>query len=342
MDSSIILYRSEDGKTKLDVKLEDETLWLSQKQLCELFGKSKSTISEHIKAVFEDEELDEKVVVRKFRTTTQHGAIEDKTQSKNVKYYNLDMIIALGFKVRSRTGVQFRKWANEQLKEYIVKGFVLDDERLKNPPVKDSFAPDRFEELLERIRDIRSSERRMYLRVREIFSMASDYDPSWSETTRFFSHIQNKLHFAVTNLTAAEIIAQRANAKSQNMGITCIEKNNIKSSDVVVAKNYLNENEIDELNRIVGMWLDFAEDQAKRKQQIFLKNWEEKLDDFLRFNERDVLQNFGKVTKKEADKIAKKEYEKFSKQRRIERENIGLEDNLKTLENIAKNAKSQK
>lgn len=162
MDSSIILYRSEDGKTKLDVKLEDETLWLSQKQLCELFGKSKSTISEHIKAVFEDEELDKISVVRNYRTTASDG------KSYDVEHYNLDMIIALGFKVRSRTGVQFRKWANEQLKEYIVKGFVLDDERLKNPPVKDSFAPDHFEELLERIRDIRSSERRMYYSTKKL------------------------------------------------------------------------------------------------------------------------------------------------------------------------------
>lgn len=334
--SEILIYTSGDGNTKLDVTLEDETIWLNQKQLCELYGKSKSTISDHIKAIFEDEELDEKVVVRNYRTTTKHGAIEGKTQTSDVKYYNLDMIIAIGFKVRSRSGVQFRKWANDKLKEYIIKGFVMDDERLKNPPIAGSSSPDHFDEMLERIRDIRASERRMYLRVREIFKLASDYDPSWSETTRFFQHIQNKLHFAVTHLTAAEIIAQRADAAKPNMGITTIDQEEIKSTDVTVAKNYLSENEIDELNRIVVMWLDYAEDQALRRKQIFLKDWEEKLDSFLVFNERDVLQNFGNVSKKQADEKAKDEYKKFSAQRRKEREEIGRVENLKALENIAK------
>ncbi len=338
----ILIYVSQNGKTKLDVKLENETLWLNQKQLCELFGKSKSTISEHIKNIFNDEELDEKVVVRLFRTTTKHGAIDGKTQSSDVKYYNLDMIIALGFKVRSRNGVQFRKWANAILKDYIIKGFVLDDERLKNPPVANSVVPDYFDEMIERIRDIRASERRVYLRVKEIFALASDYDPSWSETTRFFGHIQNKLHFAITNLTAAEIIYKRADFKKPNMGITAIEKENIKSTDVVVAKNYLSQHEIEELNRIVVMWLDFAEDQARRKKQIFLKDWEEKLDSFLRFNERDVLSGHGNISAKQAHEKAKEEYKKFSKQRREEREKIGETDTLKALEDIAKSIKGSK
>ena len=339
---NIIIYSSEDGKTKLDVKLENETLWLNQKQLCELFGKSKSTISEHIKTIFEDEELDEKVVVRNYRTTTQHGAIEGKTQSTDVKYYNLDMIIALGFKVRSRTGVQFRKWANNILKEYVVKGFAMDDERLKNPPVANSLVPDYFEEMIERIRDIRASERRVYLRVKEIFALASDYDPSWSETTRFFQHIQNKLHFAITKLTAAEIISQRANASLPNMGITTLSTDSIKSTDVTVAKNYLSEKEIEELNRIVVMWLDYAEDQAKRKQQVFLNDWENRLDAFLEFNERDILQNFGQISKKEADKKAKDEYKIFSAQRRAQKEEQGFIENIKALENIAKMVKEKK
>ncbi|MGB3961512.1 MAG: virulence RhuM family protein [Sulfurimonas sp.] len=340
--SNIIIYSSDDGSTKLEVKLENETLWLNQKQLCELFGKSKSTISEHITSIFEDEELDEKVVVRNYRTTTQHGAIEGKTQTSDVKYYNLDMIIALGFKVRSRSGVQFRKWANNTLKEYIVKGFVMDDERLKNPPVANSSVPDYFEQMLERIRDIRASERRVYLRVKEIFALASDYDPSWSETTRFFQHIQNKLHFAVTKLTAAEIISQRADAKVPNMGITTLNTNTIKSTDVTVAKNYLSEQEIDELNRIVVMWLDYAEDQAKRKQKVFLKEWENKLDAFLEFNERDVLQNFGQVSKKDADIKAKEEYKKFAAQRRADKEEFGLSENIKALENAAKMIEEKK
>ena len=333
---NILIYQTTNGKTKLEVTLEDETLWLNQKQLCELFGKSKSTISEHLKAIFDDEELDRDSVVRKFRTTASDG------KNYNVEYYNLDVIIALGFKVRSRSGVQFRKWANAILKEYIIKGFAMDDDRLKNPPVANSKVPDYFDELLERIRDIRASERRMYLRVREIFTLASDYDPSWSETTRFFQHIQNKLHYAVTHKTAAELIAQRADATKPNMGITCIDEEQIKSTDVTVAKNYLSEEEIDELNRIVVMWLDYAEDQAKRKKQIFLKDWEKKLDEFLSFNDRDVLDNFGSISKKDADKKAKEEYRKFSVKRRKKREAIGAFENIKALENIAKKDKNGK
>ena len=328
--SEILIYQSSNGKVKLDVMLENETIWLSQKQLCELYGKSKSTISEHIKAIFEDEELDRNSVVRFFRTTASDG------KNYDVEHYNLDMIIALGFKVRSRSGVQFRKWANSTLKEYIIKGFVIDDDRLKNPVIGDVKAPDYFDELLHRIKDIRASEKRVYLRTREIFKLAGDYDPSWSETTKFFSHIQNKLHFAITHQTAAEIIHSRADATKPNMGITAIEKENIKSTDVVVAKNYLNEQEIEELNRIVIMWLDYAEDQANRRKQIFLKDWEERLDSFLKFNEREVLGNFGSVTKKEADKVAKEEYKKFSAQRRAELEAIGEEQTIKALENIAK------
>ncbi len=334
--NNILIYQTPNGKTKLEVTLEDGTLWLNQKQLCELFGKSKSTISEHLKAIFDDEELDRDSVVRNYRTTASDG------KNYNVEYYNLDIIIALGFKVRSRSGVQFRKWANAILKEYIVKGFAMDDERLKNPPVANSKVPDYFDELLERIRDIRASERRMYLRVREIFALASDYDPFWSETTRFFQHIQNKLHYAVTHKTAAELIAQRVDATKPNMGITCIDEEQIKSSDVTVAKNYLSEKEIDELNRIVVMWLDYAEDQAKRKKQIFLKDWQKKLDDFLAFNDRDVLNNFGTISKKEADKKAKDEYKKFNAKRREKREAIGMVENIKALESIAKREQNDK
>ena len=334
--SNILIYQNENGNIKVDVRFEDGSVWLSQAQICEVFGKAKSTISEHIKAIFEDEELNRDSVVRNYRTTASDG------KNYNVEHYNLDMVIAIGFKVRSRSGVQFRKWANSILKEYIVKGFAMDDERLKNPPVANSKVPDYFEEMIERIRDIRASERRVYLRVKEIFTLASDYDPTWSQTTKFFQHIQNKLHFAITNLTAAEIISKRANSKSQNMGITTIDKNSIKSTDVTVAKNYLSEKEIDELNRIVVMWLDYAEDQAKRKQQIFLKDWEEKLDNFLKFNERDVLQNYGKISKKDADKKAKEEYKKFSAQRREEKEELGRVENLKALENIAKSLGDRK
>jgi len=332
--SEILIYQSGNGKVKLDVMLENETIWLSQKQLCELYGKSKSTISEHIKAIFSEKERDQTSPVGNSRTVQKEG---DRDIQRDTQYYNLDMIIALGFKVRSRSGVQFRKWANSTLKEYIIKGFAIDDDRLKNPTIEGVKAPDYFDELLHRIKDIRASEKRVYLRTREIFKLAGDYDPTWSETTKFFSRIQNKLHYAITHQTAAEIIHSRADAAKPNMGITSIEKENIKSTDVVVAKNYLNEQEIDELNRIVIMWLDYAEDQANRRKQIFLKDWEERLDSFLKFNEREVLGNFGSITKKEADKVAKEEYKKFSAQRRAELEAIGEEQTIKALENIAKN-----
>ena len=335
--SDIIIYNTNNGKTKLEVTLEDETIWLSQKQIAELYQKSKSTISEHITHIFEEGELSPNATVRKFRTVQNEGGREVE---REIEYYNLDMIIAVGFRVRSRVGTQFRRWANEILKEYIVKGFAMDDERLKNPPVAGSKVPDYFDELLERIRDIRASERRMYLRVKEIFAMAADYDPSWRETTRFFQKIQNKLHYAVTHMTAAELIAKRADASSPNMGLTSWSREDIRTTDVTVAKNYLHEEEISELNRIVSMWLDFAEDQARRRKKVFLKDWEEKLDSFLRFNDRDILNNSGKISKKQADKKAKEEYEKYSEQRRIQREEEGAIENIKALESIVKKSKS--
>ncbi len=331
--SEIIIYSTNEGKTKLEVTLENENIWLSQKQITQLYGKSKSTISEHISNIFEEEELNRNSVVRNFRTTASDG------KNYDVDFYNLDMIIAIGFRVRSKTGTQFRMWANETLKEYIVKGFVMDDERLKNPPVSDSTTPDYFDEMLERIRDIRSSERRMYLRVREIFTMAKDYNPSWGETTKFFQTIQNKLHYATTEMTAGELIASRADHTKENMGLTSWNREEIRSSDVTVAKNYLNENEIDELNRIVVMWLDYAEDQAKRREQVFLNDWQKKLDGFLEFNDRDVLENLGGVSKKEADAKAKDEYTKFRVKRRELKESIGETQTIKVLESLAKHKK---
>jgi len=335
--SEIIIYNTNDGKTKLEVTLENENVWLSQKQIAELYSKSKSTISEHISNIFEEEELTSISTVRKFRTVQFEG---EREVEREMDFYNLDMIIAIGFRVRSRSGTQFRQWANETLKEYLVKGFVMDDERLKNPPVADSVVPDYFDEMLERIRDIRASERRMYLRVKEIFTMAADYSPSWSETTKFFQTIQNKLHFAVTHLTAGELIAQRADHTKPNMGLTTWSKEEIRSNDVTVGKNYLNEDEIEELNRIVVMWLDYAEDQAKRRKQVFLKDWTEKLDGFLAFNERDVLSNKGQISKPQADKKAKEEYKLFSVKRREEKEALAEVENIQLLEAIAK--KSQK
>ena len=255
---------------------------------------------------------------------------------RSVKYYSLDAILAVGYRVRSPRGTQFRQWATARLSEYLLKGFVMDDERLKHPPVAGSGVPDYFDEMLERIRDIRASERRMYLRVREIFALAADYQPSLKETTTFFQTIQNKLHFAATGLTAAEIIHQRANQNRANMGLTNWKSGSVQKGDVTVAKNYLNSHKINELNRIVVMWLDFAEDKARRRKQIFFKEWAERLDDFLRFNERSVLTHSGKVSKKAADERARQEYDKFAKRRRAFLESEGEHTHLESLEAAAK------
>lgn len=260
-----VLFRSEDGQTRVECRFESDTLWLSQSSICELYGKAKSTISEHIRNIFTEGELVEDSVVRFYRTTA------DDAKQYNVKYFNLSMILAIGYRVRSVRGTQFRQWATQTLEQYLIKGFVMDDERLKNPPIGQSVVPDYFDEMLERIRDIRASERRVYLRVKEIFTMAADYEPSNKETTRFFQTIQNKLHFACTGMTAAELIASRADASQPDMGLTSYKFDEVRKTDVTIAKNYLRENELKELNRIVNMWLDFAEDQALRRKQVFYK-----------------------------------------------------------------------
>ncbi|WP_457572427.1 virulence RhuM family protein [Desulfovulcanus sp.] len=340
----LLIYRSEDGQVKLEVRLENETMWLTQKMMAELFQTSKQNISQHIQSIYEEGELSPEATVKKFLTVRYEG---NRQVRRNLDYYNLDMIISVGYRVKSLIATRFRIWATQRLKEYIIKGFVIDDERLKNPPVPGSSVPDYFDEMLERIRDIRASERRMYLRVREIFAMAADYEPSHSETTKFFSIIQNKLHYAATGMTAAELIKSRANHLLPNMGLTNWKGDEVRKTDVTITKNYLKEHEIDELNRIVVMWLDFAEDQARRRKQIFLKDWEQKLDEFLRFNDRQVLPNAGKIGKKEADNFARQEYEKFAARRREYKEAIGEAELIKHLEEtakqlIAENSKRQK
>ena len=327
--SELLIYQTDKGQPRIEVRLQDETVWLSLNQMAELFQRDKSVISRHISNIFKEGELSRDSVVAKFATTAADG------KRYQVDFYNLDMIISVGYRVKSLIATRFRIWATQRLKEYIIKGFVLDDERLKNPPVAGSAVPDYFDEMLERIRDIRASERRMYLRVREIFAMAADYEPSLPETTKFFSIIQNKLHYAATGMTAAELIKSRANHLLPNMGLTNWKGDEVRSTDVATAKNYLNEHEIDELNRIVTMWLDFAEDQARRRKRIFLKDWERKLDEFLRFNDRQVLPNAGKVSKKEAEDHAKAEYEKFAARRREHKETLGEADYVKQLEAAA-------
>ena len=316
-----VMFASGDGKVRVECRFENETLWLSQAMICELFDKAKATISGHIKNIFEEGELLENSVVRFYRTTASDG------KNYQVQYFSLPMILAIGYRVRSARGTQFRQWATQTLQEYLVKGFVMDDERLRNPPVGSSAVPDYFDEMLERIRDIRASERRMYLRVREIFALAADYQPSLKETTQFFQTIQNKLHFACTGYTAAELIHLRANASQPHMGLTSFKGEEVRRSDVTVAKNYLVQDEVSELNRVVTMWLDFAEDQARRRQHVFLRDWQSKLDQFLQFNDRDVLQGAGSISKKMADEKAQAEYGQFAEQQRRLKEAEG-ENNI--------------
>ena len=308
--SEIVLYETADGRTRVECRFENETIWLSQKLIAELFQKDVRTINEHIQNLFEEGELRPDSVIRKFRIT----AADSKTYE--TQHYNLEVIISVGYRVKSPRGTQFRIWATERLREYLVKGFVMDDERLKNPPGPG--ATDYFDELLERIRDIRASERRMYLRVREILALAADYQPGDEETQVFFQTIQNKLHFAVTGHTAPELIAKRADAAQPNMGLTTWKGAVVRRGDVTTAKNYLHEKEVTELNRIVTMFLDFAEDQASRRKQVFLRDWRTKLDDFLKFNERGVLRHAGGVSRDEADRLAGEQYAVFEKRRRAE------------------------
>ncbi|HGK4779534.1 TPA: virulence RhuM family protein [Enterobacter cloacae] len=315
-----VMFASKDGKVRIECRFESDTLWLSQATICELYGKAKATISGHIKNIFDEAELVENSVVRFYRTTASDGKVY------NVQYFSLPVILAIGYRVRSTRGTQFRQWATQTLQEYLVKGFVMDDERLKNPPVGSSAVPDYFDEMLERIRDIRASERRVYLRVREIFALAADYQPSLKETTQFFQTIQNKLHFACTGLTAAELIHQRADATQPYMGLTSYKGEEVRKSDVTTAKNYLYQDEVSELNRVVNMWLDFAEDQAKRRKQVFLRDWQTKLDQFLQFNDRDVLEGAGKISKKAADEKACSEYIEYEKKLRLLKEAEGEKD----------------
>jgi hypothetical protein len=299
--SEFLIYQAEDGKTQLSVVLENEELWLSQKQLTELFGKAKTTISEHIKHIFEDEELREDSVVRFFRTTAADG------KNYEVAHYNLDMVLALGYRVRSQAGVRFRQWASTQLKEYLVKGFVLDDERLKNP----GQARDYFDELTRRLQDIRTSERRFYQKITDIYATSIDYDSTASITQEFFATVQNKVHFAIHGHTAAELIKQRADSSQPNMGLTNWSGARIRKSDVSVAKNYLTEEELRALNNLAEQYLVFAEGQAARRIAMTMKDWIIKLEGFLTLNDREILRGAGQVSADLAKNHAEKEFSKF-------------------------------
>lgn len=329
--NNFLLYTNENGEVKVDVLIKDETIWLTINQMAELFGIDKSGISRHIKNVFETGELQEELVVAKIATTTQHGAMADKTQTKAVMYFNLDMIISVGYRVNSIRGTHFRIWATKQLTELIRKGFVLDNQKLKNPD--NPFGKDYFDELLEQIRDIRSSEKRFYRKITDIYALAVDYEPKAKETRDFFKIVQNKLIFAATGHTAAEVIAQRSDATKDNMGLTTFKGSKVRKQDVTVSKNYLNKNELDTLNRIVSMYLDFAELQAKNKRQMFMRDWREKLDAFLQFNGQEILQNAGSITKKIADKLAEETYDTFHQNRqKTEANQLGdIDEEIKKL-----------
>jgi len=328
----ILFYQTEDGRARLECRFDAGTIWLSQALIASLFEKDVRTVNEHLQGIYADGELSRGATIRKFRIVRREAARE---VTRDIEHYSLDAILAVGYRVSSPRGTQFRRWATERLREYLVKGFVLDDERLKHPPVPELGVPDYFDELLERIRDIRASEARMYLRVRDIFALAADYSPTATESIAFFRIIQNKLHHAATGMTAAELIADRADHTKPNMGLTSWKGRRVAKTDVGVAKNYLKADEIDELNRIVVMWLDFAEDQARRRKQVFLKDWKERLDDFLRFNERAVLPDAGKVSHDAATERASAEYDEFAARRRAHLETEGERDSIRALEETA-------
>ncbi len=311
--NDFLLYTTPNGKVKVEIFLHNENIWLTQEKIAQLFGVQRPAITKHLKTIFETRELDEAVVCSILEHTTAHGAIQGKTQTNAVKYYNLDAIISVGYRVNSTQATQFRIWATERLKEYIIKGFTMDDERLKNPD--NIFGKDYFDEQLERIRDIRSSERRFYQKITDIYAQcSSDYDKNSEATQAFFATVQNKLHWAISRKTAAEIIFSRANANKDTMGLTTWKNapaGNIRKTDVSIAKNYLNEDEMDHLNRIVSMYLDYAELQAKNKKLMTMTDWIGKLDAFLQFNEKEILTNAGTVTAEIAKSFAENEYAQY-------------------------------
>jgi len=322
--SEIIMYQTEDGQTKIDVRLENETVWLSLNQMAELFQRDKSVVSRHIKNIFYEGELNADSVVANFATTATDGKTYDVT------YYNLDVIISVGYRVKSHRGTQFRIWATQKLKEYIIKGFTMNDDLLKK-----AGGGNYFDELLERIRDIRSSEKVFWRKVLEIYATSIDYDPRAERSKMFFQTVQNKIHWATHGHTAAELIVLRANADKPFMGLTSFSGSKLCKADVSVAKNYLNEDEIDLLNRIVSMYLDFAEMQAKRRRPMYMTDWINKLDDFLRLGEHEILTHAGTVSHEEAMKKANTEYDRYKERTKDELSQVERHF-LEAIDNTAK------
>lgn len=306
MNNPIIIYNTEDGKTKVSLYTQDGTVWLNQNQLAELFATSVSNINKHIANILKEGELSENSVIEYFSITAADG------KNYNVAFYRLEMILAIGFRVRSKRGTQFRQWANTQLAELMKKGFVMDDERLKNPDGR----PDYFDELLERVRDIRASEKRFYQKVRELFALSSDYDGSDKATQMFFAETQNKLIYAVTQQTAAELIVSRADANAPNMALTSWQGSKVRKQDIFTAKNYLSADEIDNLNRLVVIFLESAELRVKNRQDLTLDYWRNNVDALLTFNDKPLLKTAGKITHKQMEEKVRSIYDEFSQKRK--------------------------
>lgn len=335
-NTNIIIYQTPDGNTKIETRLEDETVWLTQAQMAELFAKGRTTITEHILNIFKEDELNEKVVCREFRHTSQHGAIEGKTQNKIVKYYNLDVIISVGYRVKSPKGTKFRQWATARLREYIVKGFTMNDDFLKQ-----AGGGNYFEELLARIRDIRSFEKVFWRKVLDIYATSIDYDPKLSQSTLFFQTVQNKMHWAAHGHTAAEIIYQRIDAKKLNLGLTNIKGNKPTKQEAEIAKKFLNEEELTVLNRMVSAYLELAELQALNRKPMYMNDWIERLDDFVRMTRNTILQNAGTISHKQALEKAEKEYEKYKEKTQNELSEVEKHF-IKQIESTAKKLDSKK
>lgn len=309
-NSEFLIYQTDDGQTKIDVRVENETVWLTQMQMTELFQTTKQNISLHINNVFKEGELDPNASVKKYLTVQNEG---NRRVSREIDHYNLDVIISVGYRVKSHRGTQFRIWATQRLREYIIKGFTMNDDLLKK-----SGGGNYFEELLQRIRDIRSSEKVFYRKVLEIYATSIDYDPRAKATQEFFKTVQNKMHYSAHGKTAAEIIYERADGNKPNMGLTSWTGLNPKKTDITAAKNYLNEEELDTLNRIVNMYLEFAELQAIRRKPMYMADWISKLDEFMKISEREILTHAGKVSHEIAMLKANEEFEKFTERTKNE------------------------
>jgi hypothetical protein len=331
-NNEILLYQSDDGKINIQVKLEDNSVWLTQSDMVKLFQSSKSNISEHIKHIFEEGELEPELVVRNFRTTTKHGAVKGKTQENLTKCYNLDVIISVGYRVKSFRGTQFRIWATERLREYLIKGFTMNDELLRE-------GGGYFEELLDRIRDIRSSEKIFYRKVLEIYATSVDYNPNAEITQQFFKTVQNKLHWAAHGHTAAEVIFQRSDAKLPFMGLTAFKGRKPTRQEICIAKNYLKEDELAVLNRLVSAYLDIAEINAMQRKPMYMKDWIDVLDGFIKMSRQDVLTHAGKISAEIAGRKALSEYEAYKK-RPLEELSEVEKQFITSIENANKKLKS--